>query len=345
MENNIKNYRYKGKDNSWLSPLYNRMCGYLVPFISVSVSPNIITIIGASGIAFSAVLVLLFKHVIAHSTLCLVCFFFLFFYQMMDILDGQQAKRVGMYHNPTTELFDHGFDAVTTMLVMYNLLSLSGLLESNYKACLLIFLLSFSNFYLTTWEHAVTGIMTFKNVVSSPTDSIFITKILFVVLAFYPGLFSLPHVVDITLLLTVIATVANFVDIALRRIGLWDLRIIPLGLPWLQLMLAIKYNLKINIPLIVLPMLIAILMLIWVEITRVRYNLALLLGVYFIGLLSPFWGLLLSVLVYFGLFLYYSSKMCSVLKMKYFYTIPKNKEHHAGFVLSPLRMEQDIPAW
>jgi hypothetical protein len=290
--------------------------------IPVSVSPNIITLAGASGIAGSTALVIFFRHTIPHSALCLVCLAFVFVYQVMDILDGQQARRVGMYHNPTTELFDHGFDAITTMLVLYNLLSLSGLLESNYRISLLMFVLAFSNFYLTTWEHAVTGVMTFKNIVSSPTDSIFITKVLFAVLAVYPGILHSSLVEHAIIALVMAATFINFFDIAVRRIAWWDLRIIPLCLPWLQLMLAMKYDVGITVPLLVLPMLIAILMLIWVEITRVKYNLLLLLGIYLVGLLSPFAGILLGVVVYAVLFTGYTSKMCRVLNMKYFYSIP-----------------------
>lgn len=37
-------------------------------------------------------------------------------YEFFDALDGQQGKRVGMYTNATTELFDHGCDSITTVL-------------------------------------------------------------------------------------------------------------------------------------------------------------------------------------------------------------------------------------
>jgi hypothetical protein len=322
MEDNIKNYTYSGRDHSMLSSMYNKLGRYFLVLIHDSVSPNVITIAGASGIAVSFALVLLFKRDIPHQALCITCFCFLFFYQMMDILDGQQAKRVGMYHNPTTELFDHGFDALSTMLVLYNLLSLAGVLESNYKLSLLMFVLAFSNFYLTTWEHTVTGVMTFKNVVSSPTDTILITKLLFIVLAFYPGLFHIRFVAVFSVVLIAVASVINFFDIAVRRIDKWNVLIIPLFLPWLQLLIANVYELPLTIPLLVLPMLIAILMLIWVEITKVRYNLLLMLGVYFIGLLGPVWGMLISGLVYAGLFVAYTNKMCRVLSMKYFCSIP-----------------------
>jgi hypothetical protein len=322
MEDNIRNYNYSGRDLSMLSSMYNKMGIALLVLIRDSVSPNVITIAGASGVAVSFALVLLFKRNIPHPALCIICFFLLFFYQMMDILDGQQAKRVGMYHNPTTELFDHGFDSLTTMLVLYNLLSLAAVLESNYKLSLLIFVLAFSNFYLSTWEHTVTGVMTFKNIVSSPTDTIVITKLLFIVLAFYPGLFHNRFIVILSISLVTVASVINFFDIAIRRIAKWNVLIIPLFLPWLQLLVANTYALPLTIPLLVLPMLIAILTLIWVEITKVRYNLPLLLVVYAIGLLAPVWGTLLSGFVYAGLFIAYTSKMCRVLSMKHFYSIP-----------------------
>jgi hypothetical protein len=322
MESNIRNYNYSGRDLSMLSSTYNKLGSAVLVLIPHSVSPNVITITGASGIAFSFALVLLFQQNIPHPVLCIVCFFLLFFYQMMDILDGQQAKRVGMYHNPTTELFDHGFDALTTMLVLYNLLSLAGVLESHYKTSLLLFVLAFSNFYLTTWEHTVTGIMTFKNVVSSPTDSIFITKLLFIVLAFYPGLFHNGFIVILGISLVTAASVINLFDIAIRRIRKWDVLIIPLFLPWLQLLIANVYELQLTIPLLLLPMLTAILMLIWVEITKVSYNLPLLLAVYTTGLLGPVCGPLISGLVYAALFIAYTRKMCRVLSMKHFYSIP-----------------------
>jgi len=49
----------------------------------------------------------------------------IFFYQTLDAVDGKQARRTGS-SSPLGQLFDHGCDAITTMLI--SLLLMQGLM-------------------------------------------------------------------------------------------------------------------------------------------------------------------------------------------------------------------------
>jgi len=101
----------------------------------------------------------------------LVIAYCLFAYETFDALDGQQGKRVGMYTNATTELFDHGSDAITTTISAITFCHIFHIIES--PPLTFIFMLNvFTTFYFHTWEHTSTGVMTFR-FSGNPTEGLF----------------------------------------------------------------------------------------------------------------------------------------------------------------------------
>lgn len=67
-------------------------------------------------------MVFILKRVFGHVPLtaylyCAVC---LFIYQILDILDGKQARRIKK-SSPLGQLFDHGLDSVASSSIVYNL--------------------------------------------------------------------------------------------------------------------------------------------------------------------------------------------------------------------------------
>ena len=115
----LAEYKYNGKDNS---PIYKLMLPFLnraVHFFPMWVAPNLITL---TGLLFMTAAYILLCGVIAPDLLTpaprwvyAFCAFAKFVYQVLDELDGKQARRT-QSSSPLGELFDHGCDALSCVL-------------------------------------------------------------------------------------------------------------------------------------------------------------------------------------------------------------------------------------
>jgi len=181
---NIRNYDYHSQDWSklvkYLQPFWNKC----VTYIPARASPNVVTITGYVFALFGCLSVIFYGE--THPWVYGLYAAMLFLYQTFDALDGLQGKKVGMYTNATTEIFDHGFDS--NVLILTTLASVSGfqILGSFLET---IFLMScLVSFYFMTWENTCTGVMFFRSGFLNPTDSLVITQIFFLITAFMPNL-------------------------------------------------------------------------------------------------------------------------------------------------------------
>ena len=156
---NILSYQYKGGDLSltyvyFISPL----CNKLVSYFPLWLAPNVITITGFFlNIAY--VLVTLsytgFKGgVDIPPWACIFCALCYFTYNILDNCDGKQARRTNS-SSPLGLLVDHGTDACTTFFIAIGLGSIMAVDNIWYYG--MIFLMTSSAFYLSTWEEYVTG--------------------------------------------------------------------------------------------------------------------------------------------------------------------------------------------
>jgi len=95
----------------------------------------------------------------------------MFFYQTMDALDGKQARRTGS-SSPLGELFDHGCDAVTTVLT--NLTVAGAILMGPTHFTFFFFFSTITPFYLKQIEEYHTGemILGYANVTEAQFVSI-----------------------------------------------------------------------------------------------------------------------------------------------------------------------------
>ena len=121
--NAIQNYKYSGEDQSLLAPFMYKIWSKFFFLVPKRISPNVITICGLFIVSLSFVIIQMNNW----SNDCLNCFLFglaLFIYQTTDALDGMQGKRVHMYENATTEIFDHGIDSIVTSLTSLTTISL-----------------------------------------------------------------------------------------------------------------------------------------------------------------------------------------------------------------------------
>ncbi|KAI7879949.1 hypothetical protein K492DRAFT_130752 [Lichtheimia hyalospora FSU 10163] len=92
----------------------------------------------------------------------------LFMYQSLDAIDGKQARRTGS-SGPLGELFDHGCDALNTMLGCLTWASATYLGQSWWTVTSLC--ASLGNFYLSTWEEYHTGVL-FLGYFSGPVEGV-----------------------------------------------------------------------------------------------------------------------------------------------------------------------------
>lgn len=77
-----------------------------------------------------------------------------------DGIDGKQARRT-QTSGPLGELFDHGLDSWTTILITVCMFSVFGRTDHSVSPLRMYFILwsVFINFYLTHWEKYNTGVL------------------------------------------------------------------------------------------------------------------------------------------------------------------------------------------
>ena len=122
---NLKNFKYRSTDesilyNKCMSPCLNKV----VEYIPQNIAPNLITITALLFNIFAGVISYLdggfdFSHKLNRIT-CFVIGIFQLIYQLLDNLDGKQARRTGN-STPFGMLMDHGCDIFTNIFTAFNL--------------------------------------------------------------------------------------------------------------------------------------------------------------------------------------------------------------------------------
>ena len=95
----------------------------------------------------------------------MLCAVGMFIYQTLDALDGKQARRTGT-NNPLGELFDHGSDAISTMVIGISTASVLAMSEMPYLMLGFIMCLAML-FYLHLWDIYVTGTLHFLRCINN----------------------------------------------------------------------------------------------------------------------------------------------------------------------------------
>jgi len=169
----IGQYTYKAEDHSLMAkyimqPFWNRM----VTFLPATIAANMITLIGfvINVSAFS--LTCYYAPTLQDDCPSWVWFFAaaaLFTYQLLDALDGKQARRT-QTSSPVGELFDHGCDALSTPMICLTLCN--ALRSPDYLAFAYTAMIS-GGFYLAQWEQFNTGNFVL-GYINGPTDGVLI---------------------------------------------------------------------------------------------------------------------------------------------------------------------------
>ncbi|KAL4703031.1 hypothetical protein ACJJTC_000476 [Scirpophaga incertulas] len=169
--NGFEKYKYNSIDTSILSnyvmhPFWN----WCVQFCPVWVAPNLLTF---AGFLLTLLNFLLFSyfdfgfHALTKDNVTNdqipswvwgVCAVNLFVAYTLDGIDGKQARRTGT-SGPLGELFDHGLDSYSSVLIPTCLYSIFGRDELSPLRFFFVLWNIFYNFYLTHWEKYNTGVM------------------------------------------------------------------------------------------------------------------------------------------------------------------------------------------
>ncbi|XP_028162238.1 ethanolaminephosphotransferase 1-like isoform X1 [Ostrinia furnacalis] len=167
----FEKYKYNSIDTSVLSnyvmhPFWN----WCVQFCPVWVAPNLLTFAGFLLTVFNFLLFSYYDygfHALTEenvtndhipSWVWAVSAVNLFVAYTLDGIDGKQARRTGT-SGPLGELFDHGLDSYSSVLIPTCLYSIFGRDELSPLRFFFVIWNIFINFYLTHWEKYNTGVM------------------------------------------------------------------------------------------------------------------------------------------------------------------------------------------
>ena len=122
---NLKNFKYKSTDdsvmyNKCMSPCLNKVVNCLPTWLA----PNLITLISLCFNIFASIISFRdggfdFTFKLKPKT-CFIIGIFQLIYQLLDNIDGKQARRTGN-STPFGMLMDHGCDVFTNIFTAYNL--------------------------------------------------------------------------------------------------------------------------------------------------------------------------------------------------------------------------------
>jgi len=187
----LGNHKYASVSSSILDEFcMNRFWNYLVQFYPLWLAPNLITLI---GLIVNFITVLVLSHYCYSATeeapwwAYVQAALGLFIYQTLDATDGKQARRTGT-SSPLGELFDHGCDSMTQVLVTLNLCyAMQFGLHANFVFSTVV--MSVGMFYCAHWATYCTGFLKFARFDVTEAQLVVIA-ILLLTAAFGPGIWS-----------------------------------------------------------------------------------------------------------------------------------------------------------
>ncbi|ESN90929.1 hypothetical protein HELRODRAFT_116477 [Helobdella robusta] len=159
----LKDHKYFSTGNTLLDPYMQIFWRWLVEQIPLTWAPNALTLAGLTGNILSTVFLMLYcpdGHGYAPPYCYLLCAFLLFIYQSLDAIDGKQARRTNS-STPLGELFDHGCDALSIVVIILGV-AISSQIGSHPVIFSLVFFITTSLFYMAQWKTLVTGVMQFS---------------------------------------------------------------------------------------------------------------------------------------------------------------------------------------
>eukprot|EP00051_Salpingoeca_urceolata_P032994 m.18375 g.18375 ORF g.18375 m.18375 type:complete len:376 (-) comp5708_c0_seq1:308-1435(-) len=184
-------HKYKSSGQSLLDPALTGYWNFVVSLFPLWVAPNLITFVGLMINVITTVIMVYYNPTASDENevprwVYLTSGLGLWVYQTLDSIDGKQARRTGT-STPLGELFDHGCDSLSAVLVTT---ALSISLEARDTG-LLFYLNLMCNltFYCAHWHTYVTGTLRFGRLDVTEVQLTFITCHILTAV-FGPGMWS-----------------------------------------------------------------------------------------------------------------------------------------------------------
>ncbi|XP_054744792.1 ethanolaminephosphotransferase 1 isoform X1 [Anastrepha obliqua] len=164
----FERYKYNSIDTGYISvyvmhPFWN----WCVQFLPKWLAPNLITFTGFLLTVVNFILIAYYdwdfqgannaEHTVPHWVWSVAAINILLYYNL-DGMDGKQARRTGT-SGPLGELFDHGLDSYSAVLIPIYMFSLFGTKDLPPIQMFFVIWNVFLNFYLTHVEKYNTGVM------------------------------------------------------------------------------------------------------------------------------------------------------------------------------------------
>lgn len=164
----FEKYKYNCVDTSIFSvyvmhPFWN----WLVQFFPRWIAPNLLTFSGFLLTVVNFFLIGYYDYGFTAATMTpnpvpgwvwILAAINLFVAYTLDGIDGKQARRTGT-SGPLGELFDHGLDSYSTLLIPVYVFSLFGVIDLSPIRMHFVMLNGYLNFYLPHVEKYITGVM------------------------------------------------------------------------------------------------------------------------------------------------------------------------------------------
>ncbi len=155
---NLQKHVYKAGEVSKLDAFITSKVSLAVDHFPKNLAPNMITLIGALIHISSSLLFMCYELGFTTSKPSYTFFYAaltLWIYQLLDIADGKQARRLHL-SSPLGQLFDHGLDCITSTFILFNILVALKVGDSKFYVGMGIFVVV-NIFYFANWAEYHTG--------------------------------------------------------------------------------------------------------------------------------------------------------------------------------------------
>ncbi|XP_069760526.1 cholinephosphotransferase 1 isoform X2 [Narcine bancroftii] len=161
----LDEHRYRAAGRSLLEPLLQLFWGWLITLVPAWLAPNTITLLGLATNVLSTLL--LVYHCPggteqAPAYVYVLAGVGLFIYQSLDAIDGKQARRTNT-SSPLGELFDHGCDSFSTVVVGLGT-CLAVRLGTDSDLMFFSCFIGLFLFYCAHWQTYVSGSLRFAKI-------------------------------------------------------------------------------------------------------------------------------------------------------------------------------------
>eukprot|EP00730_Choanoeca_flexa_P016720 TRINITY_DN7963_c0_g1_i3.p1 TRINITY_DN7963_c0_g1~~TRINITY_DN7963_c0_g1_i3.p1 ORF type:complete len:383 (+),score=73.01 TRINITY_DN7963_c0_g1_i3:65-1213(+) len=162
----LSEHKYASEGRSIIDRQLQGFWNFVVELMPRWLAPNLITWVGLC-VNILCNLVLIYHNpsmeqgVRVPPAVYVACAFGLFLYQTLDNIDGKQARRTGSA-TPLGELFDHGCDSFSTIIVITGVLTM--LQAGPGYTSFAVAMLACSLYYISHWECYVKGRLHFNEI-------------------------------------------------------------------------------------------------------------------------------------------------------------------------------------